>query len=64
MKPPSWHLHTMTVEPWHHASVGGRASIVLMPVYVLVLLVSFAWRRDSHPDRFWVETRGILNTSV
>jgi uncharacterized membrane protein (DUF485 family) len=40
------------------------SSIVFLPVYVLVLMVSFA-RFQNNPTEPWViVTRGILNTSV
>jgi hypothetical protein len=40
------------------------SSIVFMPVYVLVLVVSFAALQNNPAEPWAIVTRGILNTSV
>ncbi|PAU58144.1 hypothetical protein BZL43_13575 [Pseudomonas sp. PICF141] len=40
------------------------SSIVFMPVYVLVLVVSFAALQNNPAEPWAIVTRGILNTSI
>jgi hypothetical protein len=40
------------------------SSIVFMPVYVLVLVVSFAEFQNNPAEPWAIVTRGILNTSI
>ncbi|WP_367373571.1 hypothetical protein [Pseudomonas lini] len=40
------------------------SSIVFMPVYVLVLVVSFAEFQNNLAEPWSIVTRGILNTSI
>jgi uncharacterized membrane protein (DUF485 family) len=40
------------------------SSIVFVPVYVLVLVVSFAEFQNNPAEPWAIVTRGILNTSV
>jgi hypothetical protein len=51
-----------------HGGVCRSSSIVFLPVYVLVLMVSFAGYgnnfRNTPNDRWIIVTRRILNTSV
>jgi hypothetical protein len=44
--------------------VGRGSSIVFLPVYVLVLMVSFAGSKKPPAEPWVIVTRGILNTSV
>ncbi|CAI8741611.1 ABC transporter permease [Pseudomonas sp. IT-196MI5] len=45
-------------------SVHWRSSIVLLPVFVLVLVVSFSQFRSDAAEPWIIVTRGILNTSI
>ncbi|KJZ39811.1 hypothetical protein VC35_24870 [Pseudomonas fluorescens] len=46
------------------ASVHWRSSIVLLPVFVLVLVVSSSQFRSDAAEPWIIVTRGILTTSV
>ncbi|MDF9774301.1 hypothetical protein [Pseudomonas baetica] len=46
------------------ASVYWRSSIVFLPVFVLVLVVSFSQFRSDAAEPRLIVTRGILNTSI
>jgi len=46
------------------ASVYWRSSIVFLPVFVLVLVVSFSQFRSDAAEPRVIVTRGILNTSI
>ncbi|WP_033865088.1 hypothetical protein [Pseudomonas sp. QTF5] len=44
--------------------VSPSSSIVFVPVYILVLVVSFAQLQNNPAEPWTIVTRGILNTSI
>ncbi|MHC8316994.1 hypothetical protein [Pseudomonas sp. LB3P31] len=51
-------------ETTDRGSVCRPSSIVFMPVFVLVLMVSFSQFQSDAAEPWVIVTRGILNTSV
>jgi len=63
MKPPSRATSLYDGKATDRVGVSS-SSIVFMPVYVLVLVVSFAALQNNPAEPWAIVTRGILNTSV
>jgi len=54
----------MTGKDTVRVSVYWRSSTVFLPVFVLVLVVSFSQFRSDAAELWIIVTRGILNTSI